>query len=65
MVVKGKVSTRAERTRTGNVLDYRADPPLAVFEARSNSHSVGVDRQPYGTWYHRLATQTETRHERR
>jgi type I restriction enzyme, R subunit len=45
VIVKGKLSTRGEAKRADYVLYHRADLPIAVVEAKDNSHAVGAGMQ--------------------
>jgi type I restriction enzyme R subunit len=45
VIVKGKLSTRAEAKRADYVLYYRADLPIAVVEAKDNNHALGAGMQ--------------------
>jgi len=45
IIVRGKLHTRGEQKRADYVLYYKANIPLAVIEAKDNSHTVGSGMQ--------------------
>jgi type I restriction enzyme R subunit len=45
VMVRGKVSTRAEAKRADYVLYHRPNLPIAVVEAKDNNHAVGAGMQ--------------------
>ncbi len=45
IIVRGKLHTRGEQKRADYVLYYKANIPLAVIEAKDNSHAVGSGMQ--------------------
>lgn len=45
IIVRGKLHTRAKRKRADYVLFYKPNIPIAVIEAKDNSHSVGDGMQ--------------------
>lgn len=45
VVVRGKVSTRAEAKRAAFVLYHRPNLPIAVVEAKDNNHALGAGMQ--------------------
>src|SRR5215208_2248047 len=45
VIVKGKLTTRGEAKRADYVLYHRANLPIAVVEAKDNSHTVGAGMQ--------------------
>ena len=45
IIVRGKLHTRGEQKRADNILYYKSNIPLAVLEAKDNSHSVGAGMQ--------------------
>ena len=47
IIVRGKLVTRGKRKRADYVLNYKPNVPLAVIEAKDNTHSVGDGSLPY------------------
>ena len=45
IIVRGKLHTRGEQKRADYILYYKSNIPLAVIEAKDNSHSVGAGMQ--------------------
>ncbi|WP_340120804.1 EcoAI/FtnUII family type I restriction enzme subunit R [Methylobacter svalbardensis] len=45
IIVRGKLHTRGEQKRADYILYYKSNIPLAVIEAKTNSHSVGSGMQ--------------------
>jgi len=45
IIVRGKLHTRGEQKRADYILYYKSNIPLAVIEAKTNSHSVGAGMQ--------------------
>ena len=45
IIVRGKLVTRGKRKRADYVLNYKPNVPLAVIEAKDNTHSVGDGMQ--------------------
>ena len=45
IIVRGKLHTRGEQKRADYILYYKSNIPLAVLEAKDNSHSVGAGMQ--------------------
>ena len=45
IIVRGKLHTRGEQKRADYILYYKSNIPLAVIEAKENSHSVGAGMQ--------------------
>ena len=45
ILVRGKLHTRAKNKRADYVLFYKPNIPLAVIEAKDNSHSIGEGMQ--------------------
>jgi type I restriction enzyme, R subunit len=45
VIVRGKLHTRGEQKRADYILYYKPNIPLAVIEAKDNSHSVGSGMQ--------------------
>ncbi len=45
IIVRGKIHTRGEQKRADYVLYYKPNIPIAVIEAKDNSHSVGAGMQ--------------------
>ena len=45
IIVRGKLHTRGEQKRADYILYYKSNIPLAVVEAKDNSHSVGAGMQ--------------------
>jgi len=45
IIVRGKLHTRGEQKRADYILYYKSNIPLAVIEAKGNSHSVGAGMQ--------------------
>lgn len=45
IIVRGKLHARGEQKRADYILSYQANIPLAVIEAKDNSHSVGAGMQ--------------------
>lgn len=45
IIVRGKLHTRGEQKRADYVLYYQSNQPLAVIEAKDNSHSIGAGMQ--------------------
>ena len=45
IIVRGKLHTRGELKRADYILYYKSNIPLAVIEAKDNSHSVGSGMQ--------------------
>jgi len=45
IIVRGKLHTRGEQKRADYILYYKSNMPLAVIEAKDNSHSVGAGMQ--------------------
>jgi type I restriction enzyme R subunit len=45
VIVRGKLHTRGKQKRADYILYYKSNIPLAVIEAKDNSHSVGAGMQ--------------------
>ena len=45
IIVRGKLHTRGEQKRADYILYYKSNIPIAVIEAKDNSHSVGSGMQ--------------------
>lgn len=45
IIVRGKLHTRGEQKRADYILYYKSNIPLAVIEAKDNSHSIGAGMQ--------------------
>lgn len=45
IIVRGKLHTRGEQKRADYILYYKSNIPLAVIEAKDNSHSLGAGMQ--------------------
>ena len=45
IIVRGKLHTRGEQKRADYILYYKSNIPLAVIEAKDNSHNVGAGMQ--------------------
>nr|MBP7901118.1 type I restriction enzyme HsdR N-terminal domain-containing protein [Gammaproteobacteria bacterium] len=45
IIVRGKLHTRAKHKRADYVLFYKANVPLAIVEAKDNTHSIGDGMQ--------------------
>ncbi len=45
VIVRGAVATRGKKKRADYLLNYRSHLPLAVVEAKDNTHSVGSGMQ--------------------
>ena len=45
IIVRGKLHTRGELKRADYILYYKSNIPLAVIEAKDNSHSIGAGMQ--------------------
>ena len=45
IIVRGKLHTRGEQKRADYILYYKSNVPLAVIEAKDNSHGVGAGMQ--------------------
>ena len=45
IIVRGKLHTRGERKRADYILYYKSNIPMAIIEAKDNSHSVGDGMQ--------------------
>ena len=45
IIVRGKMTTRGESKKADYILDYKPNLPLAVIEAKDNTHSVGAGMQ--------------------
>src|SRR6056297_1430481 len=45
IIVRGKLVTRGQRKRADYILSYKPNIPLAVIEAKDNTHSVGDGMQ--------------------
>jgi type I restriction enzyme R subunit len=45
IIMRGKLHTRGEQKRADYILYYKSNIPLAVIEAKDNSHSVGAGMQ--------------------
>lgn len=45
IIVRGKLHTRGEQKRADYILYYKSNNPIAVIEAKDNSHAVGAGMQ--------------------
>jgi type I restriction enzyme R subunit len=45
IIVRGKLHTRAKNKRADYVLFYKPNIPIAIIEAKDNSHSIGAGMQ--------------------
>lgn len=45
IIVRGKLHSRGERKRADYILYYKSNIPIAIIEAKDNSHSVGAGMQ--------------------
>lgn len=45
IIVRGKLHTRGEQKRADYILYYKSNIPLAVIEAKDNTHSIGAGMQ--------------------
>ena len=51
IIVRGKLVTRGQAKRADYILYYKPNIPLALIEAKDNSHSVGDEMRAEGrTW---------------
>ena len=45
IIVRGKLHSRGEQKRADYILYYKSNIPIAIIEAKDNSHSVGAGMQ--------------------
>lgn len=57
--VRGKAVKRGEASKADYILSYKPNLPLAIVEAKDNTHAVGAGMQ------HALKGQSDSRHRRR
>ena len=43
VIVRGNLTTREKKKRADYILSYKKNLPIAIIEAKDNTHSLGVD----------------------
>ncbi len=65
IIVRGKLHTRAKHKRADYVLFYKPNIPIAIIEAKDNSHSVGDGMQQALTMTARIPMRGRSRYPNR